>query len=129
MTSEDLIKYWKDSALDSLDTAKTLFIPGKYHHCLFFLHLAIEKMLKAVFVKLKNETPSATHDLVRLAETAGLPTTETRKLELAEISSFNVSARYDDYKKQFYAKATKEYAGKWLETGKTIFMELEAMLS
>jgi HEPN domain-containing protein len=128
MTSVELIKYWKDGAIDSLDTSNTLFIPGKYHHCLFFLHLGIEKMLKAVFVKLKNSTPPATHDLVRLAETAGLPTTEIRKLELAEISSFNVSARYDDYKKQFYAKATKEYAKKWLETGKTIFTELEAIL-
>lgn len=128
MTSEDLIRHWKDSAIDSLDIAGTLFLPDKYHHCPFFLHLAIEKILKAVFVKRKNNTPPATHDLVRLAEAAGLPTTENRKLELAEISSFNVSARYDDYKKQFYAKATKEYAEKWLDKGKTIFIELEAML-
>lgn len=129
MTSEDLIKYWKDSASDSLDTSNTLFIPGKYHHCLFFLHLAIEKILKAVFVKCKNDTPPPTHDLVRLAEVAGLPMEENRKLELTEISSFNVSARYDDYKKQFYIKATKEYAEKWLDKGKAIFAELEAMLS
>src|SRR3990167_736855 len=129
MTSEGLIKYWRESASDSLDTSKTLFMPGKYHHCLFFLHLAIEKMLKAVFVKQKNATPPPTHDLVRLAEAAGVPTPETRKLELAEISSFNVSARYDDYKKQFYAKATKEYTEKLLDKGKTILTELEAALS
>ena len=129
MTSQELIKYWQESASDSLDTSKTLFMPGKYHHCLFFLHLAVEKMLKAVFVKQKNVTPPPSHDLVRLAEAAGVPTPETRKLELAEISSFNVSARYDDYKKQFYAKATKEYTEKWLDKGKTIFTELEAALS
>lgn len=129
MTKEYLIKFWKDSALDSLDTAESLFNPGKYHHCLFFLHLAIEKMLKAVFVRLKNETPPPTHDLVRLAEIAGLPIEESRKLDLAEISSFNVSARYDDYKKQFYLKATKDYARNWLDKGKAIFTELEVMLS
>ena len=125
MTKDELIKYWQESASDSLDTAATLFIPGKYHHCLFFLHLAVEKMLKAAFVKQKDTTPSSTHDLVRLWEAAGLPISENRKLELAEISSFNLSARYDDYKRQFYNKATKEYAKEWLDKDKAILEELE----
>ena len=125
MTRDELIKYWQESAADSLDTANTLFLPGKYHHCLFFLHLSIEKMVKAAFVKQKNITPPSTHDLVRLWEVAGLPISGNRKLELAEISSFNLSARYDDYKRQFYNKATKEYAKEWLNKGKAIFKELE----
>lgn len=129
MTNKELIKYWQESAFDSLDTSNTLFMPGKYHHCLFFLHLAVEKMLKAVFVKRNNITPPVTHDLVRLAVTAGLPMDDNRKLELAEISSFNVSARYDDYKKQFYNKATKEYAEGWLSKGKIWFTELDKMLT
>jgi HEPN domain-containing protein len=128
MTSEELIQYWKKSAIDALDTAKTLNKPGKYHHSLFFLHLAIEKIIKATYVKLRNETPSPIHDLVRLTEATGLTMDQKRAKELSEISSFNISARYDDYKQQFYKKATSEYARKWLEIGEKIFKEMEIML-
>lgn len=128
MTSNELIIYWHNSAKDALDTAETLFTPGKYHHCLFFLHLAIEKILKAVYVKNKNSTPLPIHDLVRIAEASGAPVSENRKMELTEISSFNISARYDDYKNQFYKKATTEYTNKWMKIGKTIYQEMEAIL-
>ena len=128
MTNQELIDYWQKAAKDAMDTANTLFIPGKYHHCLFFLHLAIEKISKAVFVKNKNATPPPSHDLLRLAEIAGLKIATSRKLELAEITSFNISARYDDYKNQFYQKATREYTNKWLKIGKNILTEMATKL-
>lgn len=128
MTSEELIQYWKTSAADAFDTAKEINKPGKYHHSLFFLHLAIEKIIKAAYVKLRNETPPPIHDLVRLTEATGLAMDQKRAKELSEISSFNISARYDDYKQQFYKKATLEYAQNWLEIGEKIFKEMESML-
>ena len=95
MTNEGLIQFWKESAEDALNTAQELNKPGNYHHSLFFLHLAIEKILKAVYVKKRGETPPPIHDLVRLVEDAGLPMDEERTKELVEISSFNISARYE----------------------------------
>lgn len=128
MTSDELIQYWKKNAEDALDTAQTLNKPGKYHHSLFFLHLAIEKILKAAYVKQHHETPPPIHDLVRLADDIDVPIDRERTKELTEISSFNISARYDDYKQQFYKKATAEYAQQWLEIGKKIFTETEHLL-
>lgn len=128
MTSEELIQYWKISAADALDTAKELNKPGKYHHSLFFLHLADEKIIKAAYVKLRNETPPPIHDLIRLTEAIGLTMDKKRAKELSEISSFNISARYDDYKQQFYKKATSEYSQKWLKIGEKIFREMEDLL-
>ncbi|MBI2309972.1 HEPN domain-containing protein [Candidatus Collierbacteria bacterium] len=128
MTDEELIQYWKKSAEDALSTAQELNKPGKYHHSLFFLHLAIEKILKAAYVKKRGETPPPIHDLVRLAEGAGLPMVQDYTKKLVEISSFNISARYDDYKQQFYKKANAEYAQKWLDIGKNILEEVERSL-
>lgn len=128
MTSKELIQYWKKSAADALDTAKELNKPGKYHHSLFFLHLAVEKITKAVFVKKRSETPPPIHDLIRLTEFCGLTMDQQRIKELSEISLFNISARYDDYKQQFYKKATSEYSQEWLKIGEKIFREMESLL-
>lgn len=116
---------WVTSAKDDLDTAEKLFGIGKYHHCLFFAHLSLEKLLKAVFVSKKNVFPPPIHDLIRLAEKAGLSLDETITLQLAEISTFNVAARYDDYKLKFYKKATKAYAEEWLRNVTILFAQFE----
>ncbi|WP_367354771.1 HEPN domain-containing protein [Atribacter sp.] len=43
---------------------------------MFIGHLVIEKLIKALYVKNINENPPRTHDLMRLAEKAGITTTE-----------------------------------------------------
>jgi len=35
-------------------------------------------------------------------------------LQLVTITSFNLNARYDDYKMAFYNKCTPEYTADWL---------------
>jgi HEPN domain-containing protein len=62
------INYWKGSAADALDSSDKLFEAKKYQHSLFFLHLTLEKILKALYVNIKNTSPLPIHDLVRLAE-------------------------------------------------------------
>lgn len=114
------IKFWIESSVDTFDTAQRLFKAKKYHHCLFFVHLAIEKILKGLHVYKNNKSAPLIHDLVRLAEKCKIKLTKREKIQLAEISTFNLSARYDDYKFKFYKKATKEYASKWLKTGEKL---------
>ena len=122
------VDYWLKSSEDDLDTAVKLMDGKKYHHALFFLHLAIEKLLKAILVKKTDEAAPPIHDLVRLSEKTSLHTSQVRILEFAEISTFNIAARYDDYKLQFYKKATSEYAQKWMTIGKAILTELKKEL-
>lgn len=47
MTIKEIENFWTESAIDALDTSKTLFNGKKYNHSMFFLHLAIEKIIKA----------------------------------------------------------------------------------
>lgn len=123
------IEYWKTSALDAFDSSDKLFRSKKYNHSLFFVHLALEKILKALYIQIKKDSPPPIHDLIRLSEKSGLDLDEKTKLELVEISTFNVSARYDDYKFEFYKKATREYSEKWRNISKIIFDGLMLKLS
>lgn len=72
--------------------------------------------------------PPPTHDLVRLAESAGLTLDKEKIQQLAEISTFNVAARYDEEKLQLHKKATASYLQDWLHKGTKLFEELSAFL-
>jgi len=114
----DPVKVWQEGSKDALDTAQKLYASKKYNHALFFLHLAIEKILKAIYTHKNNVATPYVHNLVLLAEKAEIKTTTDEKKQLAEITEFNVSTRYEDYKYRMYKKATPKYAQKWLEIGK-----------
>lgn len=81
-----------------------LFDSKDYHWSLFMGHLVIEKLLKAVYVKNVGINPPRIHDLLRLADLTLIHTTEMQKDDLDQITTFNLSARYPDYKHSFYNK-------------------------
>ncbi len=125
MTAQDVAKYWREGADDALATAQALMDAKRYHHALYFCHLAIEKMLKAKIVVATNKPPLPIHDLLRLAEISGLVTTEEQRLWLREVDKFNIAARYDDYKQKFYKKATVVFATLWFGRVKELLLWLK----
>jgi HEPN domain-containing protein len=82
---------------------------GRYADALFFIHLSLEAELKRVVVEKSGEQAPRIHDLPRLAYLAGLEPDEAQRQQLETITTFNMRARYDDYKLSLYKKATKEY--------------------
>jgi HEPN domain-containing protein len=98
-----------------------LYKNGHYHWSLFIGHLVIEKLLKSIFVKKKNSTPVFSHDLLRIVDKIGdLKLTNEKKDIIDTISTFNIAARYDDYKRNFYNKCTKKYSSEWIKNIKEI---------
>ncbi|MFA4922770.1 MAG: HEPN domain-containing protein [Ignavibacteriaceae bacterium] len=79
------------------------------HFALFLGHLSLEKMLKALFVKLFDVTPPYKHDLYLLAEKCKLSLNEQVISDLKIINEFTIQARYPDYKNDFYKKCTIEF--------------------
>ena len=124
MTARDVAKYWREGADDALATAKSLMDSKRYHHALFFYHLAIEKLLKARIVVTTNEPPPPIHELRKLAKYAQLTLTAQQEEQFKEIETFNITARYDDYKRSFYKKATKKYAETWMNFCNDIYVWL-----
>lgn len=49
--ADKTIAYWAESSAYDLETGATLLRSKKYPYALFFGHLAIEKILKALVVK------------------------------------------------------------------------------
>jgi len=82
---------------------------------LCFRHLVLEKLLKAHYVKNQRKHAIFTHDLLRLATNAGLTIDEETEDWLDDISTFNINARYDTYKQDFYKLCTREFANLWSE--------------
>ena len=104
------VQYWLDSADHDLDVAESLFENAKYDWCLFIAHLVLEKTLKALYVKYKNDFPPRTHDLIRLSEFVDLDIDEETRDFLDSVNTFNVSTRYPDEKLRFYKLCTKDFA-------------------
>lgn len=110
----DPVKFWQESARSDRQIAEDLFRLDHYHMSLFMWQLTLEKLLKGQIAKVGAEI-IPTHNLLRLAKEAGLDFSEKQKESLAEITTFNIEARYDDYKRRFYKKATKEFTSRWVK--------------
>ncbi len=117
MDNIDLMNFWIESSEEDYNVMKVLYANKKNNYCLFFGHLVIEKLLKALYAKENKNAPYApkSHDLLYLAEKINLKLTEEQEDIFDLITKFNMSARYDDYKKEFYFKCTDEYTSKQLK--------------
>ena len=66
------IQYWIDIAIYDLDTASALLKTRRYLYVLFMCQQCLEKMLKAMVILETKKFPPRIHNLVRLAEAAGI---------------------------------------------------------
>ena len=91
------INYWRTSAEEDFSAAQSLLEKGHLRHCLFFAHLAIEKMLKAHVTRKTGDVPPKIHNLVRLAEITGLKLDSNQKDLLREFGIYQLEGRYPDF--------------------------------
>lgn len=107
----DLMKFWLESSDNDYETMNVLYQNRKNTWCLFIGHLVIEKLLKGLYAKsnFENPIPPKTHNLILLAKKSNLNIPKEIREKIQVINTFNVSARYDDYKKSFDKKCTDEY--------------------
>jgi HEPN domain-containing protein len=110
MDKEEIFKYWKDTSDKDYITMNNLFASKDYSWSLFIGHLVIEKLLKAVYIKNTEDiNPPRIHDLLELAKRANIRVSEQQEDILDLLSTFNISARYPDFKQSFYLKCTVDY--------------------
>ena len=114
MKKDEIVKYWLDSSDIDFKAMDSLFNNGHYVWTLFVGHLVIEKLLKAYFVKVVDNNAPQIHHLLQIAERSGLSLSDSQKDFLLEVTTFNLKARYPDYKQRFYKKATKSFAEEYM---------------
>ena len=93
------VSQWLERSKYDLETAKAMLVAGRYFYVAYMCQQAVEKVLKAIIAQDGKEN-LPTHNLNRLAELA-----ELRKelagdqIDLmAELTAYNIEARYGDYK-------------------------------
>lgn len=104
-----LIKYWLDLSNYDLATAKFMFKTKRYPYCLFMCHLSIEKTLKALIVKFTKDHAPYSHNLVDLGKKTNIEFSEENKMLLADLTEFNLEARYPEWQKKFYLRCSQKY--------------------
>jgi HEPN domain-containing protein len=112
------IDYWLKSAEQDFEVGKYLVGADKTRHGLFFIHLALEKILKGCFCKTQNKTPPKIHNLVRLYELAGFETDGKRQNTLAAINRFCLEGRYPEEQP---AAPDKNEAMRYLQMAERIY--------
>lgn len=70
------VDYWAKGAISDIDTSELLLAANKQIEGLFFCHLTIEKMLKALVVKSTNQLAPRSHNLIYLSELAKVSLSE-----------------------------------------------------
>ena len=69
----------------------------KGRHGLFFAHLALEKILKALICSRTHDVPPKRHNLTRLGELAGLKLSDQQADVPADMNQFNLEGRYPEF--------------------------------
>ena len=101
------LKYWLEGVAYDLETAKSLLESKRFPHALFFAHLALEKVLKALVVKSTEEHAPYTHSLTFLANKTEIKFPDSVLDQLASTLSFILSQDILTKRKTFIEDARK----------------------
>ena len=110
MTKEEHVNYWVNTAQYDWTGTEHAFGTKDYMHCLFWAHLTLEKLAKALWVKNSQEnTPPRVHNVAWLLEQSNIDLGEDMMNFLRKFNDFQLSGRYPDYTNNIYKRCTKEF--------------------
>lgn len=120
----ELVSYWLESSKEKRKTMESLYVTKRYADCLFFGHLILEKVLKALVVLKTKEHAPYIHNLIRLAELAGMDLTKDVTKLLVQVNDFNLGTRYPDARLEFYRVCNKNYTDQFYQPILDFYLEL-----
>jgi HEPN domain-containing protein len=123
-----IYQYWLSSSDSDYEAMIALAQSKKHNWALFLGHIVLEKLIKAYFVKTTGTHAPYTHDLRLLAKKSGMDMPNDMALNLDVITSFNINARYDSFKEDFYKRCTPEFSAEWIEKIKDLRLWIKKML-
>ncbi len=128
--SDRIIQNWLSLAEYDLATAEAMLRTERYLYVAFMSQQAIEKILKACYVKHCASTPPYTHSLLRLV--AQLPwkaEIDARDMEVLEqLNSYYIESRYTEDIKELTRTLTQAEAQHLLESAQELFGWIKAKL-
>jgi len=120
MTQREMVTFWVEKSQDELKSANIMYNAGMYLYAGFMCHQAIEKILKAYYIHVKDERHPQIHNLKELMQQTDIynAANDKQKETITRLNPLYIKARYEDYKKKTSELLTKSYCGPLLaETG------------
>ena len=97
MTTEEHINSLIAEASQDLGASEALAKAGYYAHSLFFAHLILEKICKAIWMKHKNSINYPyTHNLIKLIKETNIILTDEQVQFYSDMNLFQTKGRYPD---------------------------------
>jgi len=102
------VKYWTELSEYDMKTAEAMLQSQRYLYVGFMAHQAVEKILKAYFVSVTDETAPFSHSLSFLAKRSDIykSFSEEHKDFIDLLEPMNIEARYPTHKKQLMESLT-----------------------
>lgn len=120
------IEYWRSLVSKDLTIAENLIIrDSETAYGLFFVHMALEKIIKAHVVKQTKNFPPKNHNLSMLANLGKLELSQEQVDFCGKINVYNIEARYPGI---FAESPTVEKAAQYLSFAKELIKWLTAQL-
>jgi len=121
LTKEEHIQYWISSSEKDWKVIDDLYKADDFVYSLFFAHLVIEKICKALWVKNnENNYPPKVHNLVYLLENARIEIEDEHKEFALFLNDFQLQGRYPDYEHKIFEICTKQKTDEILDKVKNL---------
>jgi HEPN domain-containing protein len=128
--SKRIIQNWITLAEYDLETAIALQKSGRYIYVAFTCQQTIEKILKALYINQKEETPPYTHNLFKLLELTSLLSslTEEQQEFIEDLNSYYIESRYTEKIEILNQSLTENVAESILNKTKELFSWIKVKL-
>ena len=109
MDKQEHVNYWLKIAEKDDDMMKYLFEGNKYVQALFFGHLYLEKIAKALWVKTNSENvPPKTHNLLKIINEANVELPAEHQSFLIKLNQYQIESRYPEDIDKLYKITDKQ---------------------
>jgi len=115
-TKKEHINFWLIQADDDWTAVDTLFNGRNYLQSLFFAHLVIEKICKALWIK-HNEgnIPPRTHNLIHLLSTTSIELNDDKSEFMLSLNRFQLEGRYPDYLTKMHSICNESFTSTMID--------------
>jgi HEPN domain-containing protein len=128
--SQKIIDNWISLAEYDLATAHDMLKAGRFLYVAFMCQQAIEKILKACYVKQHESTPPYTHNLLRIIKELSFRDEISNEMIAAieELNSYYIESRYTEDIEELSKLLTETKAVSVLNSTKELFEWIKARL-
>lgn len=128
--SQKIIDNWLSLAEYDLATAYDMSKAKRYLYVAFMCQQAIEKIMKACYVKQHTSTPPYTHNLLRLVKELSFrdEMSDEAMASIEELNSYYIESRYTEDIEELSKLLTEAKAVSVLNSAKELFEWIKARL-